>query len=194
MSPPQTMLTLPLGADRDVTRAVVCARAVVCDEGLVVALGKVEPAELELEAVPLPAELLLPARPLFAGPSLPAVLPLPTALAPPASSDRAADFAAAVFVSPLCIGIAAAAATAAAAAAIKTTINQTVLTLIPPRQSMSRRLSRRVSPVWTRIVCECFLCGSPIMATMLTQVALRAKVRPVSSSVSGGQTAKTVCS
>ena len=166
------MLTLPLGADRDVTRAAVCARAAacaraaVCDEELLVgarlvaALGEVEPAESGLVAAPLLAELPLPAVALFAPPPR--------------------------------IGIAAAAATAAMAAAIKTTTNQTVLTLIPPRQFMSRRLSWRVSPVWTRTVCEFFLCGSPIIATMLTQEALRAKVRSGSSSVSGGQTAKTV--
>ena len=148
------MLTLPLGAGREATRAVVCEMAVVCDEelfvdaGLVVALGKAEPPELELVAAPLPAE-----------PSMPAV--------------------------PLCIGIAAAAATAVAAAAITTTTNQTVLTLIPPRRFLSRRLSRRVSPVWTRADCEYFSFGSPIMATMLTQAASRAKVRLVSSSVSG---------
>ena len=165
MSPPQTMLTLPLGVGRDVTRAVacvgetVCAGAVVRDKGLVAALGKVELAELELVAAPLLAELPLTAVPPFAV--------------------------------PVCIGIAAAAATAAPAAAIKTTTTQTVLTPIAPRRFMPRRLSRRVSPAWTRTDCKYLLRESPIMATMLTQAAPRAKVRPVSSSLSGGHASKT---
>ena len=63
------MLTLPLGVDRDVTRAAVCdAGLVVGDEelavcaGLVVALG-----EVELAAAPLLAERPLLAVPLCIG-------------------------------------------------------------------------------------------------------------------------------
>lgn len=144
------MLTLPLGVGRDVTRAFVCARAVVCDEGLLVVLGKVELAELGLVVAPGEVELVAP---------------------PPL--ERAADLAAAVFVLLSCMGIAAAAATAAAVAAITTTTNHTVLTLIAPRRFLwwqrvvsASTCTDRASLPW----------GSPFMFAMLTQAASRAKV------------------